>query len=97
MSTNLKEKTEERVKHEHVIFKLDDKELRYHDTRKFGKMYLIDKDKLETSKPINELGLEPWDNNLTTTYLKEKYSNKVDIISIIHHFFYIARTKTRLL
>ena len=63
-------------KHEHVIFTLSDKELRYQDTRKFGKMYLIDKDKLEVSKPINELGLEPWDNNLTKEYLKEKYKKK---------------------
>ncbi|MBE6138227.1 MAG: DNA-formamidopyrimidine glycosylase [Firmicutes bacterium] len=72
----LKEKNEELIKHEHVVFKFNDNELRYHDTRKFGKMYLIDKDKLETSKPINELGLEPWDSNLTSSYLQEKYSNK---------------------
>lgn len=63
-------------KHEHVIFTLSDKELRYQDTRKFGKMYLIDKDKLESSKPINELGLEPWDSNLTKEYLREKYEKK---------------------
>ena len=34
-------------KHEHVIFSFDDNELRYQDTRKFGRMYLIDKDKFE--------------------------------------------------
>lgn len=72
----LKNSSEELVKHEHVVFSFKDQELRYHDTRKFGKMYLIDKEKLETSKPINELGLEPWDNNLTIDYLKEKYLNK---------------------
>lgn len=63
-------------KHEHVVFKLSNKELRYQDTRKFGRMYLIEKDKLEISKPINELGLEPWDTNLTISYLKEKYKKK---------------------
>lgn len=72
----LKEKNEELSKHEHVIFHFGDQELRYHDTRKFGKMYLIDKDKLETSAPIQELGLEPWDNNLNISYLKEKYARK---------------------
>lgn len=72
----LKDIGEDLIKHEHVVFKFEDKELRYHDTRKFGKMYLVEKDKLEKSKPINELGLEPWDNSLTTTYLKEKYLNK---------------------
>ena len=63
-------------KHEHVIFKFKDRELRYQDTRKFGRMYLIDKENLETSKPINELGLEPWDEKLTKEYLKEKYKRK---------------------
>lgn len=72
----LKNKEEELIRHEHVVFKFEDQELRYHDTRKFGKMYLIEKDKLEASKPINELGLEPWDEKLTVTYLKEKYFNK---------------------
>ena len=72
----LKNIGEELTKHEHVVFKFEDQELRYHDTRKFGKMYLIEKDKIETSKPINELGLEPWDENLTSNYLKQKYSNK---------------------
>ena len=71
-----KDKTQEILKHEHVIFNLDDEEqLRYHDTRKFGKMYLVTKEEL-TNTPLNELGLEPWDNNLTCNYLKEKYKNK---------------------
>ena len=63
-------------KHEHVIFILDDEELRYKDTRKFGRMHLIKKDELLKRKPISELGLEPWDNNLNNKYLKEKYKNK---------------------
>lgn len=72
----LKEKNDERNKHDHVVFDLGNKELRYNDTRKFGKMYLIDKDKLEDSRPINELGLEPWDDKLDVAYLKGKYKNK---------------------
>lgn len=72
----LKKKEDEKSKHEHVIFHFNDSELRYHDTRKFGKMYLIDKDKLEVSHPIYELGLEPWSDDLTIDYLKEKYKNK---------------------
>lgn len=64
-------------KHEHVIFRfLDDSELRYNDTRKFGKFHLIEKDKVYSVPPLNELGLEPWDNNLNVFYLKEKYKNK---------------------
>ncbi len=73
----LKNILEEKSKHEHVIFTLNDiEELRYHDTRKFGKMYLYKKDELETCKPLVDLGFEPWDNNLTSTYLLDKYKKK---------------------
>ena len=63
--------------HEHVEFIFSDNTcLRYKDTRKFGRMHLLKKDELYTKKPLNELGLEPWDKDLTSTYLKEKYKNK---------------------
>ena len=68
---------DERTKHEHVSFLFTDKtELRYHDTRKFGKMYLIKKEDAYNVKPLNELGLEPWDTNLTKEYLKTKLNKK---------------------
>lgn len=68
---------DERNKHEHVIFTFDDNtELRYHDTRKFGKMYLIEKDKVYNEKPLKDLGKEPWDETLTKEYLKEKLNKK---------------------
>ena len=64
-------------KHEHVIFDLDDgSELRYMDTRKFGKMYLIKKEDIDKIGPLVELGLEPWDDNLTSEYLLDKYKKK---------------------
>ncbi|MGE5456393.1 MAG: DNA-formamidopyrimidine glycosylase [Ignavibacteriales bacterium] len=64
-------------KHEHISFLLDDNtELRYQDTRKFGRMHLIKKEDIFNTKPLNELGLEPWDKNLTIDYLKLKYKNK---------------------
>lgn len=64
-------------KHEHVEFIFSDNTcLRYKDTRKFGRMYLLKKEELYLRKPLNELGLEPWDNNLNALYLKEKYSFK---------------------
>lgn len=64
-------------KHELIIFNIDDAfELRYKDTRKFGKMYLIKKEDLEKNSPLTKLGLEPWDKKLTTKYLKEKLKNK---------------------
>lgn len=72
-----KTKNDEILKHEHVIFDLDDNtELRYMDTRKFGKMYLIEKECINDIGPLKELGLEPWDDNLTNKYLLDKYKNK---------------------
>lgn len=69
--------TEERSKHEHVIFSLDDAtELRYMDVRKFGKMHLILKEEIQEKGPLLEMGLEPWDKNLTVQYLTEKLKNK---------------------
>ncbi len=41
----IKQPNELITKHDHVIFTLDNqKELRYNDTRKFGKMHLVKKD-----------------------------------------------------
>lgn len=73
----IRNKNDERNKHEHVLITFtDNTELRYHDTRKFGKMYLINKGEIYKTKPLNQLGLEPWDKNLTPKYLKEKLSKK---------------------
>ena len=67
---------DEVTRHQHVIFKFKDFELRYNDTRKFGRMYLLDKKDAYSQKPLNELGYEPWDLNLNNDYLKEKYKTK---------------------
>lgn len=73
----LKEKKDPILKHEHVVFTLKSgRELRYHDTRKFGRMHLRKKEEAERVKPLAELGLEPWDDNLTHLYLKEKLKSK---------------------
>ena len=72
-----KNKEDKLDNHEHVVFTLDDdEELRYRDTRKFGKMYLIKKEDINSIGPIKDLGLEPWDDNLTKEYLRSKYKNK---------------------
>ena len=72
-----KGREDEVLKHEHVVFELDDGlELRYMDVRKFGKMWLIEKEKVEEIGPLRELGLEPWDEGLTVSYLREKFSKK---------------------
>lgn len=64
-------------KHEHVVFKLSNGlDMRYHDTRKFGKMHLILKGEELKRKPLNELGVEPFSDELDVSYLKEKLKNK---------------------
>ncbi len=73
----IRNKKEQYDKHEHVSFILDDNtELRYKDTRKFGRMHLIKKEEITLKKPLNELGLEPFDNQLNIDYLKGKYRMK---------------------
>jgi len=72
-----KNSDDEITRHEHVIFTLDNgKELRYQDTRKFGRMYLFKKDTLYQELPLSEIGKEPWDSTLTEKYLKEKLKDK---------------------
>ena len=79
----IKPKDEPLNKHDHVIFELDtNEELRYNDTRKFGKMHLVKKDELYKS-PISKLGLEPWDKELTISYLKDKLNTKKPIKSLL--------------
>ena len=79
----IKNKEESLNKHDHVIFTLDDKEeLRYNDTRKFGKMHLVKKDELNKT-PLSKLGLEPWDKELTKEYLKQKLNKKKAIKTLL--------------
>ena len=64
-------------KHEHVEFILDNKESwRYRDVRKFGKMYLISKDKVNNVPPLSNLGYDFYDKELNKDYLYEKIHNK---------------------
>lgn len=64
-------------KHEHVELILDDSiSFRFHDVRKFGKMYLIKKENTYKVKPLSNLGLEYNDSNLTSNYLLDKFKNK---------------------
>lgn len=76
----IKEKTEDVVKHEHVVFVFTDgTTLRYHDTRKFGKMVLLNTTKLSDimmHPSIEKLGLEANDPNLDGEYLYQKIKTK---------------------
>lgn len=71
------------IKHEHIIFDLEDCELRYHDTRKFGKMFLVKRDRLYIDTPLSHIGLEPWDESLNSNYLLEKYRVNIAIKTLL--------------
>lgn len=56
-------------KHEHVIFHLEDgRELRYQDTRKFGRMELTDIVNYRCKPPFTKLGPEPFVADPETLY-----------------------------
>lgn len=72
----IKDNTRELLKHEHVVFKLDaNNELRYHDTRKFGKFHLVNKDEINDYKIVKELGVDPFSSSFTSKYLLTSLSN----------------------
>ena len=71
----IKDKDAEIVKHEHIIFEFEDFTLRYHDTRKFGKMTII-QDEINNVEVLKKLGPEPFDKELTNEYLYNKIKNK---------------------
>ncbi|HOP65695.1 MAG TPA: DNA-formamidopyrimidine glycosylase [Bacilli bacterium] len=65
------------VKHEHIIITfVDNTDLRYHDTRKFGRMLIVKKDTLNDAPCLKKLGYEPNSTNLTADYLLNKLKNK---------------------
>ncbi|NMM65828.1 DNA-formamidopyrimidine glycosylase [Clostridium sp. P21] len=60
----------EKAKHTHAVFSLKNgNELRYIDTRRFGRFWFLKKDEEDTFTGIDKLGLEPFDKNLTGEYL----------------------------
>ncbi len=63
----------ERQKHEHVIISFKDgRQLRFHDTRKFGRIYLVD----NSDKILGKLGLEPLAPAFTTKTLVKRLKAK---------------------
>jgi formamidopyrimidine-DNA glycosylase len=62
-----------RSKHEHVVLSFEDgKQLRFHDTRKFGRMYLT----TDADKILGRLGPEPLSTGFTCRVLAERLSRR---------------------
>lgn len=64
-------------KHTHIVFSLNNgKELRFSDTRRFGRFWLLDKDETDTCSGIEKLGKEPFDSDFTAEYLSTKLGGR---------------------
>jgi formamidopyrimidine-DNA glycosylase len=69
----LKQPKEPRTGHVHVSLDLDDdRTLWFHDTRKFGRFYLVD----DPSRILGALGPEPLDDQFTATRLAERMNGR---------------------
>lgn len=69
----IRDKNEVPFKHTHVILHLDAYNLEFNDTRKFGRMMYTE----DAQSYLNtKLGLEPFDQNLTIDYLRNKAKNR---------------------
>jgi formamidopyrimidine-DNA glycosylase len=61
------------AKHTHVIFTLSDShQLRFCDTRQFGRLWLVPAASLEELAGFKDLGIEPLDDQFTRDYLKKE-------------------------
>jgi len=62
-----------RIKHEHVIIKFKDKrQLRFHDTRKFGRIHLTN----DPASILGRLGPEPLDKGFTVNVLADRLRHR---------------------
>lgn len=68
-------------KHTHIIFHLTDgRQLRYNDTRKFGRMNLVDTGTEIQVAGLKTIGPEPTEDNLTVDYMQKIFSKSRKVI-----------------
>ena len=68
-------------KHTHVIFRLNNgKELRFSDTRRFGRLWLLKNGEADTYSGIEKLGIEPLDKLLAAEYLKSLLGKRKKVV-----------------
>jgi formamidopyrimidine-DNA glycosylase len=68
-------------KHTHVVFHLKNgMELRFSDTRRFGRFWLSREGETDTYSGIDRLGLEPFDNDFNADYLQSHLGKRKKVI-----------------
>lgn len=64
-------------KHTHVVFELNNGEqLRFSDTRRFGRFWLIENSQIDTYSGINKLGIEPFSPEFSAKYLTDRLGKR---------------------
>lgn len=64
-------------KHTHIILRLNsNRELRFSDTRRFGRFWLLQKGEADTYSGIEKLGKEPLAPDFTAEYLSARLGNR---------------------
>ena len=71
-----KEKNPSLEKHDHVVITTTNGTIIYNDPRRFGVVTLCKTNKINENPLLCHLGLDPFDKNLTITYLKKKLAKK---------------------
>lgn len=70
--------------HSHVVFWLENEtKLVYHDTRKFGRMHLVNTDQVAQTREIKKLGWEPFDPQFTSQVfydLLHQHQGKIKVV-----------------
>lgn len=79
-------------KHTHIIFKLDNElDLRFHNIRKFGRMYLVDSDDYKPAGGLATLGPEPLSEEFTLEVFKDQINKRrTNIKSLLLNQSFIA-------
>ena len=85
-------------KHTHIILRLNsNKELRFSDTRRFGRFWLLQKGEADTYSGIEKLGKEPLAPDFTAEYLSARLGKrkKSRLFRIVCHFLFKRMTCLR--
>ena len=69
-------------KHDHVTIKTNNGYITYNDARRFGLITYCESDKICQHKLFANIGIDPFSQNLTADYLKNKLSNQKNPIQV---------------
>lgn len=69
-------------KHDHILLQTTKGALIYNDPRRFGLVTITESKSLKKHHLLQHLGYDPWDKELTTTYLLQKFAHKKCAIKI---------------